>query len=152
VYNTTDLSFQLGVQGNSSTRVQRSVFDKQHPQLTEEIRSLSTPFDLIDTTPDVVQLLRKVTDPVNEFHTRSDNNFSIMMCTNCEYGDYGAVSDEFSSLGIYGATNNFTYIHPAYAAIFNDVLREANHPAHAIQSLSAPNDYIFNLLLQFTES
>jgi hypothetical protein len=32
------------------------------------------------------------------------------------------------------AINNFTYIHPAYAAIFNDVLRETDHPALALHS------------------
>jgi hypothetical protein len=133
-YDTADLRFQLGVSESSPTSSQRSVFNLSRPRLTEGMRS-AEPYDIENNeyTNEITGLRRLVTDPVNQYYTRSDNNFSVMLCTGCEFGDYGWTSDNY--YGIYESSNNFSYIHPAYAAIFNDVLREADHPADAIQSV-----------------
>ena len=52
------------------------------------------------------------------------------MCADCEAADYIASNISPSD----DVNRNYTYPHPVYAAIFNNVLRETRHPALALQS------------------
>lgn len=78
-------------------------------------------------------MLGALTNPITPSHSLGVHNISIIMCQTCDSGDYGQPEPTWAT-AIAVVAPNYIYPHPVYAKIFNDVIRDTNHPALALQA------------------
>ena len=61
------------------------------------------------------------------------SSYAVVANPRWSSGDYGAPDRTPNAQDDINANINFTHLHPEYAAIFNDVMRDTNHPVVALQ-------------------